>query len=429
MTMQHPLRIDRAALRSDIDALAALTDPDRPWTRRSFTPRFLEGRDWLGARFKELGLEVRLDAAGNLIGRWQAEDAAAPVLMTGSHSDTVPNGGRFDGIAGVLTGLAAIRAMKAVQYVPRHTVELVDFLAEEPSDWGLSCVGSRGMAGALSDTDLALVGPAGETLADAIDRIGGSVANLRDARRDDVVAFLELHIEQGPVLETEALNVGIVTAIAGISRVHVRFTGVAAHAGTAPMAMRADAGLALARFALAVREAALAEAGNSHFTATIGVQHVEPGGANVVPGAAEAIVDMRAEDAAGLDRFLAALSDLAESAAHAENCSVRTTLLSKAGPVKCDAYLCEIIASSAQSVAARARRLVSGAGHDAAFAARLAPAAMIFVPSLGGRSHCPEEWTDPDALALGADVLLNSLLLRDRDLPGTGRTTPKGSPS
>lgn len=409
-----PLLIDRATFQADMEALSRITDPARPWTRRSFTQRFLDGRAWLTARFQEIGLSVRIDAAGNLIARWDAEDRAAPVLMTGSHSDTVPDGGRFDGIAGVLSGLAALRAMKAAGYRPRHTLELVDFLAEEPSDWGLSCVGSRGMVGALGAGELALIGPDRETLADAIDRIGGSVGDLDSAKRDNLAGFVELHIEQGPVLEAGNLAVGIVSGIAGIARVRVRFTGVAAHAGTVPMTMRADAGLALARFALALRDAALGVTGAGHFTATIGVQHVEPGGANVVPGAAEAIVDLRAERDTAMASFLDHLPDIATLAAAAENCRVETTELSCSRAVHCDATLGAMIADAAGSLNASACPLASGAGHDAAFMARITPAAMIFVPSHDGRSHCPEEWTDPDALALGADVLLNTLLIRDR---------------
>jgi len=197
---------------------------------------------------------------------------------------------------------------------------------------------------------------------------------------------------------------------------------VAAHAGTAPMAMRADAGLALARFSLALRDAAVIAAGKQHFTATIGVQHVEPGGANVVPGAAEAILDIRSDNAAALDGFLDTLPDMAAKAAVAEGCTSLSTQLSNAGPVACDPALLSLIAQGTEAVGASHRPLVSGAGHDAAFLARIAPAAMIFVPSRDGRSHCPEEWTDPDALALGADVLLNTLLLRDRATPGAAQT-------
>ena len=408
------LRIDRAAFHADIEALSRLTDPAQPWTRRSFTPLFLEGRAWLADRFAQAGLEVRIDAAGNLIGRWSAADAGAPVLMTGSHSDTVPSGGRFDGIAGVAASLAAVRAMRGAGYVPHHAIEVVDFLAEEPSDWGLSCIGSRGMAGALGPRELALTGPGGETLASAIDRVGGSVADLAAARRTDVAAFLELHIEQGSVLEAEGIPVGVVSAIVGIGRVRVRFAGLAGHAGTVPMAGRRDAGLALARFALAVRDEARRAGGNGHFTATIGVVRVEPGGANVVPGAAEAIVDIRAERDEAMVRYVETLADLAAAAAAAEGCTVEAVeTLSLTTAVPCDEGLQATIRAAAQRLGLASRPLASGAGHDAAFAARFAPSAMLFSPSREGKSHCPDEWTDPEALARAADVLLGALVLRD----------------
>lgn len=408
-----------------MDAMAALTDPDRPWTRRSFTPLFLEGRQRLKSMFEDAGLTVRFDTAANMIGTLPG-DAGMPVLMCGSHSDTVPDGGRFDGIAGVLAGLAALRAMKQAGVRPRHQIELVDFLAEEPSDWGLACVGSRAMAGVLSPADLALTGPGGESLASAIDRMGGDVSRLSHARRADVAGFVELHIEQGPVLETEGQDIAIVTNIAGIARYRVRFGGTAAHAGTAPMTMRADAGLALARYGLALRDSVMAMPASAGMTATIGVQHLEPGGANVVPGAAECIVDMRSGEADAMNDFAASLAPLADRAAAAEGCTAVTTRLSFATPVACDPALQTLVATAAEGVGARHRYLVSGAGHDAAFVARFAPSAMIFIPSRGGRSHCPEEWTDPDALALGADVLLNTLLLRDRANTGTAHSSLKG---
>ncbi|MEJ1158288.1 Zn-dependent hydrolase [Prosthecomicrobium sp. N25] len=408
------LTIDRAAFRADIDALAAITDPARPWTRRSFSPLFLEGRAYLARRFAEAGLDVRIDPAGNLIGRWAAEDPAAPVLMTGSHSDTVPDGGRFDGIAGVAASLAAVRAMRAAGYRPRHTVEVVDFLAEEPSEWGLSCIGSRGMAGALGPRELAMAGPGGEPLAAAIDRIGGSVADLGSAKRSDVAAFVELHIEQGPVLETEGIPIGIVSGIVGIGRVRVRFAGVAGHAGTVPMAGRRDAGLAVARLLLAVRDGARAHPGNGHFTATVGVLRLEPGGANVLPGAAEAIVDIRAEIDGAMTRFIEALSAMAAAAAEAEGCRVEAfEVVSRTTAAVCDPGLGADIAEAARRLGLGTRPLASGAGHDAAFLARVAPSAMLFAPSRVGKSHCPEEWTDPDALADAADVLLGTLMLRD----------------
>ncbi|MFV0333454.1 MAG: Zn-dependent hydrolase [Tropicimonas sp.] len=408
--------IDAAALWRDIEAMAVITNPDRPWTRRSFSQLFLDGRDWLRAAFEAEGLQVRLDTAGNLIGRLEGRELPDRVVMTGSHSDTVPDGGRFDGIGGILAGLAAIRAMRAAGYHPRHSIELVDFLAEEPSEWGLSCVGSRGMAGALGEAELALTGPGGETLAAAIDRIGGEVSRLDEARRDDIAAFLELHIEQGVVLERAAAPIGVVTGIAGITRIRLAFAGEAGHAGTTPMAIRHDASLALARFQLAMRDAALkaANAGEGHFVATIGLAEILPGGANVVPGRAEASIDMRAESPDLLARHVALFRDLAEDAAKAEGCTLAEfTRISNVAPAACDPGLRAMVAQSAAERQMATRDLASGAGHDSVFLSRIAPMVMIFVPSHDGLSHCPEEWTSPEQMADGARCLLDSLLKAD----------------
>jgi N-carbamoyl-L-amino-acid hydrolase len=406
MAPNTPLKVDRDQLQRDFDALSAITEPGRPWTRRSFTPMFLDGRDYLKQRFAEEGLSTRIDTAGNLIGRWEGANPDAPTLMTGSHSDTVPSGGRFDGIAGVLSGLAAIRALRLAGHTPHHAIELVDFLAEEPSEWGLSCIGSRGMAGALAPEHFALIGPGGERLDDAIIRMGGDPGQIAAAKRDDVAAFVEIHIEQGPVLEAQSVPLGIVTGIAGIARVRLRLEGAAAHAGTAPMNMRADAGLAMARLMLALRDAARAETGRGHFTATIGVLSLEPNGANVVPGAAEAIVDIRAESDAAMADYLANIASLAADAAQAEGCTVAAVdILSRTFATTCDPALRAMLVSAAEIHCLATLSLASGAGHDAAFVARIAPAAMIFVPSRGGLSHAPDEWTDTQSIALAADVL------------------------
>lgn len=406
--------VDRDLLQADFDALSAITEPGVPWTRRSFTPMFLKGRDYLARRFVEEGLAVRVDTAGNLVGRWQGTASDAPTLMTGSHSDTVPSGGRFDGIAGVLSGLAAIRALRLAGHQPRHPIELVDFLAEEPSEWGLSCIGSRGMAGALTPDHFALRGPADERLDDAIARMGGDPQQIAAAKRSDIAAFVEIHIEQGPVLEARDIPLGVVSGIAGIARVRLRLEGAAAHAGTAPMIMRADAGLAMARLMLALRNAACAQIDRGHFTATIGVLRLEPNGANVVPGAAEAIVDIRAENDAAMGDYLSNMETLATSAAEAEGCRVAALdILSRTFAVTCDPYLQSTLADAARAHGLATLSLASGAGHDAAFVARIAPAAMIFVPSRGGLSHAPDEWTDTQAIAQAADVLALTLATLD----------------
>src|SRR5271154_2868293 len=235
------LPIDADRLWGDVMALANVTDPARPYTRRSFTALFLEGRALIAQRFKEAGLTTRIDAAGNLIGRLVGSDAALGVIAIGSHSDTVPSGGRFDGVAGVAAGLEIARALGDAGLRLRHNLEVIDFLAEEPSEYGLSCIASRGMTGLLDDGMLELTEPQGETLRDALRRIGGDPNRLGHAKRDDIKAFLELHIEQGAVLESRSLDIGIVTSIVGIRRIEVVFHGEADHAGTTPMTMRRDA--------------------------------------------------------------------------------------------------------------------------------------------------------------------------------------------
>jgi N-carbamoyl-L-amino-acid hydrolase len=415
MSALHNL-ISQQRIWDDLMALAAITDPDRPYTRRSFSPRFLEGRAWLRQRFEEAGLAVRLDTGGNLIGRIEGTDAHAPPILLGSHSDTVPSGGRFDGPAGIIVALEIVRAMRDARERPRHAIEVVDFLAEEPSEYGLSCVGSRAMAGVLDEKMLAARNAAGETLSEAIARVGGDPARLSEARREGLAGYLELHIEQGIVLESRGIDVGIVTAIVGIARVEIVFEGSADHAGTTPMDRRRDAGLAAARLSLEVAAKAreFVRLGQGHFVATTGILHLEPNAANVVPSRARMVFDIRAETDALLERFLAEL-DVA-SAAIADEMKVARTgfaLLSRTKPTLCDRGLQEMLEKGAGMHGLSTLRLASGAGHDAAFLAKITRSAMLFIPCLEGRSHAPEEWAEPAALAAGAVAMLEALRLLD----------------
>jgi beta-ureidopropionase / N-carbamoyl-L-amino-acid hydrolase len=416
--LQSPIDADR--LWADLMALATITEPARPFTRRSFTTQFLEGRDWLAGRLREAGLAIRIDAAGNLIGRREGRGPGAPAILVGSHSDTVPGGGRFDGIAGVIAALEVSRALAEQDVVLDHALEVVDFLAEEPSEYGLSCVGSRGMAGALGTRELALIGPGGETLAAALGRMGGVPERVGDARRDDIFASLELHIEQGTVLERERVDIGIVSAIVGITRLEIRFTGEAAHAGTTAMGIRHDAAVATAEAVLAVRDIAcdLDRRGQGYVVATTGIVEVLPGAANVVAGAARLVVDLRAETSELLSLFRSELdvrlkNIASRSAVRLDGCVV----LSHNEPAECDRRLRQVIADSAAEFGYGARAMASGAGHDAAFVSRIAPSAMLFVPCRNGRSHCPEEWCEPGELAAGAAVMCEVVRRIDAGLP------------
>jgi N-carbamoyl-L-amino-acid hydrolase len=414
--MAVDLAIDGARLWADVMALADITDPVRPYTRRSFSPLFLQGRAWLHRRFEEAGLAVRLDAGGNLIGRLEGSNSGSKTIMLGSHSDTVPSGGRFDGIAGVIVALEVVRALGSHRL--RHAVEVVDFLAEEPSEYGLSCVGSRAMAGRLEPKTLDYTNAGGERLGDAINRIGGAVSRLAAARRNDIAAYFELHIEQGIVLQSRGIDLGLVTGIVGIARVEIVFRGAADHAGTTPMGLRRDAGLAAARTIAFVAERAslLAASGRGYVVATAGVIETDANAANVVPGHARIIFDIRAEDHALANDFIAALDR--ESAAIAAATRVersRYDILSHATPAACDAHLRALLGGAAEQLGFSTMPLASGAGHDAAFVSRIAPSAMLFVPCKDGKSHAPEEWAEPDALAKGAAVMLEAARRRDEE--------------
>jgi N-carbamoyl-L-amino-acid hydrolase len=399
-------------------ALAEITDPARPYTRRCFTDRFLEGRRWLERRFAEAGLTTRLDEGGNLIGRREGGEPGLKTLAIGSHSDTVPRGGRFDGPLGVLAGLEVARLLADNGIALRHPLEIIDFLSEEPSDYGPSCIGSRALTGHLDADMLKMRNTAGEPLATAMARMGASPERLTAPLRDDIAAYLELHIEQGRVLEQSGLDIGIVTGIVGIARVEIEFVGSPDHAGTTPFALRRDALVAAADLIVRVRRLGeeFARTRNGYFIATTGRMEVHPNAANVVPGSTRLTVEARAEQASHLDAFLEELSTAslaAALAARVERGGFRQ--ISRSEPSPCDDRLRGHFAKAVGGLSLRATPIASGAGHDAAFMGWIAPMAMIFAPSREGKSHCPEEWTEPAECMAGAKVLYRALLEIDAD--------------
>ncbi|CUX55794.1 MULTISPECIES: Zn-dependent hydrolase [Rhizobium/Agrobacterium group] len=401
-------------IETDLDALAQITDPERPWTRRAFSPRFDEGRDYLRRRFLSEGLNVSTDAGGNLIGRREGTEPQAGTIMLGSHSDTVPDGGRFDGVAGVVVALEVARILSRRGVALRHNLAVVDFLAEEVSIFGVSCIGSRAMAGVLPQDWLRRISD-GRDLATAIRDVGGKPESLEAPLADDLKVFLELHIEQGPVLEREKIALGVVTTIVGINRVEIEVTGRPDHAGTTPMGLRADALVAAARIVSEIeRYATELSGGSGHFTATVGEFEISPNAANVVPGRVRMLVDIRAERAEDKEAFVSWLTGLDADGGN----TIEARLISGNPGVQMDEGLQEMLAKAADRLDTRYRKMVSGAGHDAAFMARLCPSAMLFVPCRGGRSHCPEEWADAADLALAAEVLANTIMELDRKREG-----------
>src|SRR6201996_3915398 len=237
------MQINADRLWARIEALSRITDPAKPWTRRAFATEFSQGRAWLQQEFESAGLSVTIDAGGNLLGRLPGTAPGLGAVVTGSHSDTVPAGGRFDGALGLLAAPEAAQSIREQQIPLRHSLDVVDFLAEEPSEFGLSCIGSRTWAGVLTESDLARCLPSNLSLASAINSVGGSAERLTQPIRgyDSVAAYVELHIEQGLVIAQRNAEIGIVTGIVGIRRHEITVEGRADHAGTTPMSLRRDA--------------------------------------------------------------------------------------------------------------------------------------------------------------------------------------------
>ena len=398
---------------SRIDDLAALSESPDGLTRRYLTPEHRRANDLVGQWMRDAGMAVRQDAVGNIIGRYEGVSEDLPAIIIGSHLDTVVRAGKFDGMLGVVTGIACVGELsRRGQRLP-HAVEVVGFGDEEGVRFRSTYLGSHALAGNFEQTLLARRDADGISLAEAMTAFGLDPARVGEAARRarDVLAYLELHIEQGPVLESQDLPVGVVTSIAGATRLDVTLTGEAGHAGTVPMTLRRDALAAAAECVLAV-ERVCTESPN--LVGTVGQITAEPGASNVIPGCARFTVDLRAAEdsqrAAALEELMASFEDTAKR----RGVAVEIEKVHEAASVPCDAKLSDIIAGAIQRNGWRVQRLPSGAGHDAAAMADLAPVGMIFVRCEGGVSHHPaENITAADAEA-GARVLLQVL----GDFPG-----------
>jgi len=404
---------------SDIEQLSTLTDKAKPgWTRRPFTKPYDDGRAWLTEKMQEAGLTVSIDAASNLIGSLPGSDLSLAPIMIGSHTDTVTGGGRFDGIIGVLAGIEIARLLQESGKQLRHPLQIVDFTAEEPSEFGISTIGSRGMVGNLSEAMLELRDETGLKLSDAINRQGGNTALLVDEakRPGDVALYLELHIEQGPVLEQSRHQLGAVLGIVGIHRYRITIKGAPNHAGTTPMTLRNDALAGFCEIGLAFERHCNVHANEA--VGTIGKVTNEPNASNVVPGFVRFELEIRSLDRTAADAVYTAFAAESTQIAARRGLRLSLELLSKSDAVIVKKPVLEGVLAACASVAP-AIHLASGAGHDANQLARIAPIGMIFVPSKDGRSHCPEEWTSDLDIAAGTQALAEALVLFDsEDLSG-----------
>jgi N-carbamoyl-L-amino-acid hydrolase len=412
------LRVDGRNLLDRLDTLAAIGGlPDGGVTRVAYSPLEVRARDLVGGWLHQSGFSSTIDPAGNLIARLPGTDGIPGTLAMGSHLDTVVRAGTLDGVYGVLGAVAVADALRREQRRLRHDLTVIAFCNEEGSRGTPGLAGSQAIAGKLTDEDLVRPDDEGVPLAERIRSVGGRPDALADAAWPPGVlaGYLELHIEQGPVLWTEGKQIGVVSGITGKANVDLVISGTANHAGTTPMDAREDAALAAADLVLGVER--LASDGLVR-VATTGTVQVSPGVRNVVGGEALVGVDLRDLEDTQMKRALDTLAAAAREVARRRRVRVELKHLPFSPAARCDERLATCIASATDQLGLSRVDLPSGAGHDAQMMAELGPIGMIFVPSVEGISHAPAEHTAPDDLVAGANVLLHALLKADDAVAG-----------
>ena len=390
--------------------LARITDKPGRLTRTFTSPAMRQANSLVGAWMREVGMKTRVDAIGNLIGHYAGQKPGAKILLLGSHLDTVRQAGKFDGPLGVVLAIACVGKLHRQKVRLPFAIEVVGFADEEGVRYQTAYLGSKVLAGCFDERDLRRKDVNGIAMADAIKRFGGNPAKLKSARLNpkNLLGYVEVHIEQGPVLEQRNLAVGVVTAIAGQSRFNISFTGRASHAGTVPMDLRRDALCAAAEFIVAVEKFARKTNG---LVATVGQVHAEPGASNVIPGTATLTLDVRHRKDSVRLASGAALQKLARRIAGARQMKLVWQPVQQTASVPCSPQLSRCLKRAVQSHQREVAALPSGAGHDAAVMARITPAAMLFVRCKGGVSHHPDESVSNQDVRVAVEVL-NDFLRR-----------------
>jgi ureidoglycolate amidohydrolase len=405
------LEIDQQRLSSEIETLAAISEAAPPVvTRIVFTPADLQARAWMIARCEETGLAVRQDAIGNIFARWNGADSAAPAVGTGSHIDAIPNAGKYDGVVGVLGGLEAIRALKRSGFRPNHSIELLIFATEEPTRFGIGCLGSRLLSGSFSiDAAAKLKDRNGESV-EEVRRRAGFDGNLHDVKLSTgyYKAFVELHIEQGPLLERAQTSLGIVKSIAAPASLSISIEGAGGHAGGVLMPDRRDALCAACELILAVENAARSS-GAVDTVATVGVCDVFPGAVNSIPSRVQITLDIRDTDRARRDSAMQTIERASQSISTKRQVSIQSELLNADAPADCAPEVRGALADSCREHGFAFLEMVSRAYHDSLFISRIAPTGMLFIPCRNGYSHRPDEYASPEDIARGALVLAESV--------------------
>jgi len=408
--------INQRRLMRDLNAIGRIGIGNRGGvTRLVFSIKELRSRQVLIHLMRQAGLKIQIDGIGNIFGRLEGRDAKAPAVLAGSHLDTVIHGGKYDGPVGVIGALEAVRTIIEYKVPIQSPLEVVCFVGEESSRFGFSTLGSSLVAGEVQDNDLAnAVDAQGAKLADVLASLGIVRKNLRGLARDpkSLKAYLELHIEQGPILEAIGKRIGLVTSIAAPSRFKVIFTGQADHSGTTPMQMRKDALVAAALLIAFIEKTCrkFSTMAKGRVVGTVGALKIEPGVINAVPGKTELLIDIRAITAQAKDRVTRIVKAEAQRIARKRKIGVEVLTIREEDPVPLDKRLLRLTRRICDEKDIVYEIMPSGAGHDAMQMAKITPAGMIFIPSQRGISHNPLEWTDPDDIGLGTQLLMETMI-------------------
>jgi beta-ureidopropionase / N-carbamoyl-L-amino-acid hydrolase len=405
----NALRVNGDRINAHLSALSEFgKNPYGGVSRTAYSEFDKQGREYVMGLMREAGLEPSIDVAGNIIGKRAGSNPALKPLLFGSHIDSVPDGGNYDGDVGVLSSIEVARTLQERRITTRHPMEVIIFQNEEGGT-----IGSRAFIGHLPDKDLDLVAKSGKTLRDGIRFIGGDPTKLSTLhwRTDDYAAYVELHIEQGGNLDAEGLNIGVVEGIVGIGWWDVVIDGFGNHAGTTPMDKRRDALMAAAKYVQMVNRVVTSEPGRQ--VGTVGRIQAFPGAPNVIPGQVQATLEIRDLDQAKIVRLAKKVMDEATKigAENGTTFTFKETYLSTPAIMHSDVQ--KTIDSAAKGLGLTTKFLPSGAGHDAQYMAQIAPTGMIFCPSVGGISHSPKEFTKPQDVVNGANVLLQTILALD----------------
>jgi N-carbamoyl-L-amino-acid hydrolase len=405
------IEVDVARVWDEIETLATFNEAEPPAvTRVVYTDQDLAARAFVKRLCAEAGLSIREDPLGNTFARWEGLEPDLPALATGSHIDAIPGAGRFDGTVGVVGGLEAIRALKRAGWHPRRPVELIVFTSEEPTRFGVGCLGSRALAGTLSALALgALKDQEGRAL-DSVRRAAGFHGPLDSVAlvSGRYAAFVELHIEQGPLLERSGLPIGVVQAIAAPASLRIELFGEGGHAGTVLMPDRCDALCGAAEVILAV-EATARESRSSNTVATTGVCRVIPGAVNGIPSRTTLEIDIRDIDPEPRDQVLERVVAAASRIAAGRSLRAAVETINVDPPARCGEVVISAVEAACRSFGLPFLSMISRAYHDALFMARIAPTGMIFIPCKEGISHRPEEYASPEAIGRGIAVLARTL--------------------